>query len=88
MQKDIKDVHCKQKHTESQDQIVQENQNTELVGNIDGNNSTKWSKALKFIQAMKNNHRNRESNVHLTKLCSCSYETENRKLNCTSEPKH
>lgn len=54
MQKYIKDVHCKQKHIESQDQIVQENQNTELVGNIDGNNSKKWSKALKLVQAMKN----------------------------------
>ena len=56
MWNDIKIVHGKPRHSESQGSVERANQDVEnmLVTWIETNNTTKWSEGLQFVQAMKN----------------------------------
>jgi transposase InsO family protein len=56
MWNDIKIVHGKPRHSESQGSIEQANQDVEnmLATWMETNNTTKWSEGLRLVQAMKN----------------------------------
>jgi hypothetical protein len=56
MWNDIKIVHGKPRHTESQGSVEQANQDVEkmLATWMETNNTRKWSEGLRFVQAMKN----------------------------------
>jgi hypothetical protein len=56
MWNDIKIVHSKPRHSESQGSVEQANQDVEnmLATWMETNNTTKWSEGLRFVQAMKN----------------------------------
>jgi len=56
MWNDIKIVHGKPRHSESQGSVERANQDVEnmLATWMETNNTTKWSEGLRFVQAMKN----------------------------------
>jgi hypothetical protein len=77
MWNDIKIVHGKLRHSESQGSIEQAKQDVEsmLETWMETNNTTKWSEGLRFLQVMKS--RGYRERITLRIYVWCSYETGN-----------